>query len=58
MSYSWNGMVYRLFRVTFSLSNYLIVFHVVLWLDGKFFFNFIFVVIKTNHFKYFKSVVQ
>ena len=51
-------MVYRLFRLIFSLSNYLIVFHVVLWLDGKCFFNFTFVVIKTNHFKYFKSIVQ
>ena len=51
-------MVYRLFRLAFSLSNNLRILHVILWLDGKFSFNFIFVVIKINHFKYFKSIVQ
>ena len=55
MSCGWNDMVHRL---AFSLSNNLSVFHVVSWLDRKFFFNFIFVVIKINHFKYFKGIVQ
>ena len=58
ISNSWNDMVYRLFRLAFSLSNNLRILHVILWLDGKFSFNFIFVVIKINHFKYFKSIVQ
>ena len=58
ISNSWNDMVYRLFRLAFSLSNNLSILHVILWLDGKFSFNFIFVVIKINHFKYFKSIVQ